>query len=193
MRATKTPTKQKSRQPKPDDDWTVKLMQHLEENHKLLERVLLPQQQSTREAFIRYASECLRSASDEDYLVLQDSFNEAMRACKARSVANQVPSSQPPPPPTSTLNEPQQSSTTSAQTRTSTPPMASGQIFQNLTPFSSISRMLYGNSPSYYLGMDHPSQAQLISESPSQMSSLTTPPEPPCPQGSTQEEEDELK
>ena len=44
MRATKTPTKQKSKKQKPDDDWTVKLMQHLEENHKLLERVLLPQQ-----------------------------------------------------------------------------------------------------------------------------------------------------
>ena len=192
MMATKTPTKQKTRKLKSDEDWSVKLMQHLEDNQKLLERVLLPQQQSAREAFIRYASECLRSASDEDFTLLQDSFNEAMKACKTRSVANQAASSQPPPP-TRTLNEPQQSSTTSAPTQISTPPMVSTPILQNLTPLSSLQRMLFSNSPHYYLGMDHPSQPQFIAESPSQMSSLTTPQAPPCAQGSTQEEEDVLK
>lgn len=67
-----TTTKKKTRQEKPE--WTVQLIQHMQENHALLEKVLLPQPHSLREAFIRYATDVFRTVSDEEYQALQFSF-----------------------------------------------------------------------------------------------------------------------
>ena len=161
-RDTTTTTKKKTRQQKPE--WTVQLIQHLQENHALLERVLLPQPQSLREAFIRYATDVFRTVSDEEYQELQFSFEEAMRRIVARR-AGAVP-----PPQASTSTAPPQASTST------TPPQASTSTAPSLhqmTPLTSLSRYLW--SPSTYYGMDHPPQPQLQPESPSQMS-LTTPP-----------------
>ena len=161
-RDTTTTTKKKTRQQKPE--WTVQLIQHLQENHALLERVLLPQPQSLREAFIRYATDVFRTVSDEEYQELQFSFEEAMRRIVARR-AGAVP-----PPQASTSTAPPQASTSTAppQASTSTTPS-----LHQMTPLTSLSRYLW--SPSTYYGMDHPPQPQLQPESPSQMS-LTTPP-----------------
>ena len=162
-RDTTTTTKKNTRQRKPE--WTVQLMQHLQENHALLERVLLPQPQSLREAFIRYVTDVFRTVSDEEYQELQFSFEEAMRRIVARR-AGAVP-----PPQASTSTAPPQASTSTAppQASTSTTPS-----LHQMTPLTSLSRYLW--SPSTYYGMDHPPHPQLQPNSPSQMS-LTTPPD----------------
>ena len=57
-----------------EDDWTVELRQTMKTNQALLERLLVdrPQPQTRREAFIRYVSDVLRTAPEDDYQVMQD-------------------------------------------------------------------------------------------------------------------------
>ena len=171
-RDTTTTTKKKTRQQKPE--WTEQLLQHLQENHALLERVLLPQPQSLREAFIRYATDVFRTVSDEEYQELQFSFEEAMRRIVARR-AGAVP-----PPQASTSTAPPQASTSttppqaSTSTTPSRPPTSSTPSLHQMTPMTNLSRYLW--SPSTYYGMDHPPQPQLQPNSQSQIS-VTTPPD----------------
>ena len=158
---TTTPTTKKTRQQKPD--WTDQLLQHLKENQALLERVLLPQPQSLREAFIRYATDVFRTVSDEEYQELQFSFEETMRRIVARRSAAV------PPPQDSTSTAPPQASTSTAPPQGSTTP-----LLHQMTPMSGLSRYLF--SPGSFYGMDHPPQPQFQpdhdDESPS---TLTTP------------------
>ena len=171
-RDTTTTTKKNTRQRKPE--WTVQLMQHLQENHALLERVLLPQPQSLREAFIRYVTDVFRTVSDEEYQELQFSFEETMRRIVARR-AGAVP-----PPQASTSTAPPQDSTSTAPTQASSsttaskPTTSTTPSLHQMTPMTALSRYLW--SPSNYYGMDHPPLPQLQPNSPSQMS-LTTPPD----------------
>ena len=180
-RDTTTTTKKKTRQQKPE--WTVQLIQHLQENHALLERVLLPQPQSLREVFIRYVTDVFRTVSDDEYQELQLLFEEGMRRIVARRAAAVPPphtsaSTAPPeastttaPPQTSTSTAPRQASTSTTPSR---PTTSTTPSLHQLTPLTSFSRYLW--SPSTYYGMDHPPQPQLQPNSPSQMS-LTTPPD----------------
>ena len=169
---TTTTTKKKPRQRKPE--WTVQLMQHLQENHALLERVLLPQAPTLREAFIRYVTDVFRTVSDEEYQELQFTFEETMRRIVARR-AGAVP-----PPQASTSTATSQASTSTAppqaSTSTATPQASTSTTppLHQMTPLTSLSRYLW--SPSTYYGMDHPPHPQLQPNSPSQMS-LTTPPD----------------
>ena len=169
---TTTTTKKKTPQQKPE--WTEQLLQHLQENHALLERVLLPQPQSLREAFIRYATDVFRTVSDEEYKELQFSFEEAMRRILERRAGAVPPpqaSTSTAPPQASTSTAPPQASTSTAPSR---PPTSSTPLHL-MTPMSSLSRYLW-SPPSTYYGMDHPPQPQLQHNSPSQMS-VTTPPD----------------
>ena len=177
-RDTTTTTIKKTRQQKPE--WTEQLLQHLQENHALLERVLLPQPQSLREAFIRYATDVFRTVSDEEYQELQFSFEETMRRIVARRAGAVPPpqaSTSTAPPQASTSTAPPQASTSTAPPQGSTstaPPQASTSTTPSLhqmTPLSSLSRYLW--SPSSFYGMDHPPLPQIQpDESPSQQ---TTP------------------
>ena len=57
-----------------EDDWTVELRTTMKSNQALLERLLVdrPQPQTRREAFIRYVSDVLRTAPEDEYQVMQD-------------------------------------------------------------------------------------------------------------------------
>ena len=57
-----------------EDDWTLELRETMKTSQALLERLLVdrPQPQTRREAFIRYVSDVLRTAPEDDYQVMQD-------------------------------------------------------------------------------------------------------------------------
>ena len=173
-RDTTTTTTKKTRQQKPE--WTEQLMKHLQENHALLERVLLPQPQTLRETFIRYVTDVLRNVSDEQYEELQVSINDTLQRTLSRR-----PGAIPPPQASTSTAPPQTSSSTAPpQTSTSTGPpqdTSSTTPLHQLTPMTMLRPFF--SSP-YYYGMDHPSQP-LFQPSPSPMKlttpSLTTPPD----------------
>lgn len=157
--ATKTTTtRRKRRQPDQDDEWMVKVMDHLQRNQTMMERLMLerPAPQSAREADIRYISDLLRTLGEKlgvtDYQLMINQVRGTLDNFRAK--AAEAP---PPPQPSTSTATPQQ------------------------TP-----NFLYP-SPNWYgmLGLDHPSQPQPQSQQyqQSQLSqqcqTLTTPPHRP--------------
>ena len=177
---TTKPTSKKTRQQKPH--WTEQLLQQMQENHALLQRVLLPQPNSLRESFIRYATDVLRSVSDTEYQELMCSFEDTMRRILSRRslAAAAVPppqastSSAPPqaiastaPPQGITYTAPPQQSTSTApphqQSTSTAPPQHSTSttppVLHQLMTSPSWSQARFFSPNNFYgslLGLEHP-------------------------------------
>ena len=167
---TKPTTSKKTRQQKPH--WTEQLLQQMQENHALLQRVLLPQPNSLRESFIRYATDVLRSVSDTEYQELMCSFEDTMRRILSRrslagaavpqpqastssAPAQAIASTAPPQGITYTAPTQQSTSTGPPQHSTSTTP----PVLHQLMTSPSWSQARFFSPNNFYgslLGLEHP-------------------------------------
>ena len=131
-----------------EDAWMVDLRSTMRANQALLERLLEEKSQppSSREVFIRYVSDSLRSATEEEFRVMHDEIAATLmrrgHTGPSTSGAGPVPSTAP------------QASTTSHVT----PPTYSQQHYVQLTGFPSPSNW-------QYLGGQHPSSPRPASHS----------------------------
>ena len=130
--AKKGKTSKKKTTRKQNEQWPDKLYEQLQENHDMLERVLMPRAQTLRETWIKYVEETLRNASDDLYQEMQVGINELIQRSLARR-AGAIP-----PPEASTSTAPPQTSTSTGPPQTSTSTGLPQDIGSN-TPFHQMS------------------------------------------------------